>query len=85
MSTLLSLEKGCQVVVNVCGILLVVDHEIEYVTVDGNGYIHGWTEARPYFDEREQEWSIFDLYGDKYHLATITAPQDISTLIEVYP
>lgn len=84
MPTLLSLSKGTSVVVKVCGIELVVDHEIEYVTVDGNGYVHGWTEARPYYDEDEQAWSTFELYGDKYHLATISDPIDIQELIEVY-
>ncbi|CAM0069857.1 hypothetical protein VPHK567_0071 [Vibrio phage K567] len=85
MSTLLNMGKGVYTVVNVSGIPLVIDHEIEYVTVDKNGEVHGWSEARPYYDEDDQTWSTFELYGDKWHLATITDPQDCGELIEVYP
>lgn len=84
MPTLLLLSKGTSVVVKVCGIELVVDREIEYVTVDGNGYVHGWTETRPYYDEDDQTWSTFELYGDKYHLAIISDPIDTHELIEIY-
>jgi len=85
MSKLFSMEKGVCTVVNVSGVPLVIDNDIEYVTVDSNGYVWGWSEARPYFDEDEQTWSTFELYGEKWHLATIIDPQDCDKLIEVYP
>ncbi|QHJ74224.1 hypothetical protein VH12019_00305 [Vibrio phage VH1_2019] len=86
MSYLLSMNKGCSTVVMVSGVPLVVDHEIEYVTVDKNGYVTGWTD-RPYFDEDDKTWSCYELYGEQWHLATIANPtlEAIETLIEVYP
>lgn len=86
MSKLLTMYKGCMTVVMVSGVPLVVDHETEYVTVDRNGYVTGWTD-RPYFDEEEQTWSCFELYGEEWHLATISNPtkEAVETLIEVYP
>ena len=86
MSYLISLEKCCRAVVNVGGVLLSVDRDIEYVTVERNGYVYGWSE-RPYFDEQDGEWNCFELYGEKWMLAIIANPSKevIETLIEVYP
>ncbi|AUR85800.1 hypothetical protein NVP1081O_065 [Vibrio phage 1.081.O._10N.286.52.C2] len=87
MNTLETTYTGCMPVVNVGGVLLAVERDIDYVTVDVNGLVQGWLEARPYFDGDEKTWSSFELYGRQVLLAKFSTPvtnEAIETLIEVY-